>query len=437
MHLPLRHEITAVRRFNRAAVASTIALLVVGSTLWCQSVAADTLAASEDDAFSVPINGTLGTTDSAPHESDVSSNDESAWSLPMLGPMGLRNLTQSRVVVRTTISAPQQKQPDQLSASISSDGDRVSQQIDRLLDAALERDDNTKVLDTAVAHYNKTSQKIIAQGKDAYDYLVPFRGFGPSSEAGDVILGEKLKLKSAASAEFARQKHIDETHSKVVTSMMQMAMGLGMGDAERGGAVADSGYESLKQLVGEEQASTTKQMLLDQARDAQMPEDLFQHGVWDVAEKQDKHKLIVETSMDEDPVVKEITRRVHKYNHKGKVAMASSHIIQSVLGSAALTPNFVGPAAKFALLSYVMATGGPEQVKIMKELYLDKRFESRYKVTSEEAHLALDNYEVAILTHNKVLFACAQSVLSEMIPDDTLQQVTAAPQICQRPKTGA
>lgn len=386
--------------------------------------------------FNTPINGALSTTDGARADESDEQIDESVWSLPMLGPMGTHQ-TQPAVVARVR-AAKHEQQPDKLSASISADeGDRVGQQIDKLLDSALDRDSSTPVLDRAVNHYRTTSQKIIAQGKDAYDYLVPFRGFGPSSEAGDIILGEKLKLKSAASAEYARQKHIDETHSQVVTSMMQLAMGLGMSDPERGGAVADSGFASLKQLVGEEQATETRQMLIDQANQIEMPENLFQRGVWDVTEKQDKHKLIVETSMDEDPVVKEITRRVHKYNHKSKVAMVSSHIIQTILGSAAMTPNFVGPAAKLALLSYIMATGGPEQVKIMKELYLDKRFESRYKVTNEEAHLALDNYEVAILTHNKVLFACAQSVLTQMIPGDTLQQVTAAPQICQRVKTGA
>ena len=70
-----------------------------------------------------------------------------------------------------------------------------------------------------------------------------------------------------------------------------------------------------------------------------------------------------------------------------------------------------------------MATGGPEQAKLLKELYLDKRFESRWKVLNEEAHLAVENYQVAILTHNPVLLAYSESVVSQMTSSETVNQV--------------
>jgi hypothetical protein len=70
-----------------------------------------------------------------------------------------------------------------------------------------------------------------------------------------------------------------------------------------------------------------------------------------------------------------------------------------------------------------MATGGPEQCKLLKELYLDKRFESRWKVLNEEAHLAVDNYQVAVLTRNPVLLACAESVVCQMSSPDTVTRV--------------
>src|SRR5262249_37117353 len=99
---------------------------------------------------------------------------------------------------------------------------------------------------------------------------------------------------------------------------------------------------------------------------------------------------------------------------KSKIAMATSQVAQTTLGTASLAPSFFGPAAKVALLSFVMATGGPESCKLMKELYLDKRFESRLKVITEEAHLAVENYQTAVLTHNVPLLAFSESMIAEM-----------------------
>jgi hypothetical protein len=121
---------------------------------------------------------------------------------------------------------------------------------------------------------------------------------------------------------------------------------------------------------------------------------------------------------------------VHKYNHKSKFAMVTSHIVETTLGAASLTPTFVGPAAKVALLSFVMATGGPESCKLTKELYLDKRLESRWKVVNEEAHLALDNYHIAVLTKNPVLLAFSESLVGEMSGVDTVPAILGTSVLC-------
>ncbi|MCC7529429.1 MAG: hypothetical protein IT342_12970 [Candidatus Melainabacteria bacterium] len=103
--------------------------------------------------------------------------------------------------------------------------------------------------------------------------------------------------------------------------------------------------------------------------------------------------------------------------------MVTSQVLQTGLGVAALTPSFIGPGAKVALLSYVMATGGPESCKLLKELYLDKRFESRCKVISEEAHMAIDNYQIAVMTRNPVLLACSESLLGQMIGEMGVKEI--------------
>ena len=253
--------------------------------------------------------------------------------------------------------------------------------------------------------------------------MIPYRGFGPSAEAGDIILGEKLKVKSRASAEFARQKNIDETHLKVTTCMFQVAMGIGMTDRQRGDEIVDAGMKSLKDLVGEEEAAKTAQMLADFKNNFEVPESMYEQKIWDVAQKQAKQNQIFQASIEEDPVVKEIKKRVHKYNHKSRLSMVTSQVLQTGLGVAALTPSFIGPGAKVALLTYVMATGGPESCKLLKELYLDKRFESRCKVISEEAHMAIDNYQIALMTRNPVLLACSESLLGQMIGEMGVKEI--------------
>lgn len=387
--------------------------------------------------LSTPINEKLRTARAAGGANTVSGNGSDLswsaaikplgsslnllWSLPIDGPVyvmksGLR--TAHRAI---TISRPK---AEKLTGGITQDDeDKFAQRLDNLLDAALDRNDKSKVLDKAVAHYRTTTQKVIAETKDATDYLIPYRGFGPSSEAGDIILGEKLKVKSRASAEYARQKHIDDTHLQLVTSMMQLAMGMGMADRARGNEISGTAIASLKGLVGDEEAEKTFQMLSTWSKDLNVPESVYKQDVWDITQKRDKLKYVMETSLESDPVIHEITKRIHKYNHKSKFARVSSSVIQTTLAVGALTPTFIGPAAKLALLSFVMATGGPESCKLMKELYLDKRFESRWKVVNEEAHMALENYQVALLTRNPVLLACSESLVGQMTGPEHVKPV--------------
>ncbi len=348
------------------------------------------------------------------------SGQAGRWSLPMEGPLGKMG---SAVPVRKPAWVPTRLDG---SIKLADEEGAVGKRIDELLDVALARDARQMVLDQAVSHFRTTGQKVIAETKDAVDYMIPYRGFGPSSEAGDIILDEKVKLKSRASAEYARQKHIDETHVKVVASMMQVAMGLGMSDQGRGFEISSSGMASLKEMVGEEEAQKTMQMLSAWSKELNIPESVYSQGPWDVQLKQEKLKGVMEEALDADPVVHEISKRLHKYNHRSKFARASAHVVETTLGAASLTPTFVGPAAKAALVAFIMATGGPEQCKLLKELYLDKRFESRWKVLNEEAHMALENYQVAALTRNPVLLACSEALLSEMTDPEKAVEVLGA-----------
>ncbi len=370
-----------------------------------------------DAAIETPSNVEPG----APREKGLFTS----WSLPISGPM-----------IFSRHKKPEQSQPKkELNGSINYEDpyEATTAHIDQLLECAWNRDPNSKTIDRAVDHYRKKTQIVIAESKDAANHVIPFRGFGPSSEAGDIITGEKLKLKSKSSAEYARQKQIDELHVKVVSNLMQISMGLGMPDQERGQTITANGVSALSELVGPEEAERTKTMLADMAAQLKVPDGMFEKPVWDVHERQKMHKQILELSLDDDPVVHQIKKHVNKYNHKSKLAMVSSSVVQSVLGAASMTPTFVGPAAKTALVAFVMATGGPEQCKLLKELYLDKRLESRCKVLNEEAHLAIDNYQLALLTKNPVLLGYSESVVGQMIGGHHVSEVFGTSLLAKKP----
>lgn len=389
--------------FKRFLVFGSIVVIGSNST----SCSASDNATSVDN-FRMPMADSLPLAD---------SDGKGDWALPMADRLGA-DLNEPALMRKA-------RAPKRLDASINlSDGESaISSRVDELLDAALQRDARTEVLNKAVAHYRTKTQRVVAEAKDTADYLIPYRGFGPSSEAGDVILGEKLKLKSRASAEYARQQHVDELHIKVVSNMMQIAMGLGTADSTKRAETVGQGYAALKDLVGEEETERTMELLNTWMHDLNIPESIYSQGAWDVATRQQKFKTVLQNALEDDPVLHEITKRLHKYNQRSKFARASAHVVQTVLGTASLTPSFVGPAAKTALVAFVMATGGPEQCKLLKELYLDKRFESRWKALNEETHLALENYHVAILTRNPVLLACSESLIDQMAGEDTVQAV--------------
>jgi len=438
---PARAHVSTKIGKNRRARKTSLTILLIAAFA-TPSVSLASPSSNDAKRLATPYHGPLTgeqslSSSTSPLEAQSSNHqsvDEvaeklaSGWAVPIDGPLSLLTRTTTRIIRQQKVAAKPQsqaEQPRELTGSISTADpyQHVGSQMDKLLETALERDEKTKTIDMAVSHYKKKSQIVIAETKDALDYMIPYRGFGPSKEAGDIILGEKLKMKSRASAEFARQKNIDETHLKVTTCMFQVAMGIGMTDRQRGEEIVDAGMKSLKELVGDEEAERTAKMLADFRDNFEVPESMYEQKIWDVAQKQAKQNQIFQASIEEDPVVKEIKKRVHKYNHKSRLSMVTSQVLQTGLGVAALTPSFIGPGAKMALLSYVMATGGPESCKLLKELYLDKRFESRCKVISEEAHMAIDNYQIALMTRNPVLLACSESLLGQMIGEMGVKEI--------------
>lgn len=303
----------------------------------------------------------------------------------------------------------------------------VIDKMDKLVGAALDSDPNTAVYDKAVTHYRKKSQRAKAATCDAVNAIVPYSGFAHSSEGGDLILNEQLKLHSRAAAEYARQKNVDEKHFKITSAVMHIATGLGSSDPSQAAEITASGIQRLQALVGESSASEMFETIKKWRQDLTIPDTIFAQKLWTPDKQEENLHLVVNKAMDNDRVVHSIEKQVYKFNHMSKTKRVAGKVVRTTLGAACLTPTLVGPAAQVGLTAFEVATGGPEESKLLKELYLMKRLQSRSKVLSEQAHMALSNYQLAILTKNATLLALSELMINDLAGSELAAKIITVP----------
>lgn len=200
-------------------------------------------------------------------------------------------------------------------------------------------------------------------------------------------------------------------------------MGLGTVDQSRSHQLVSDGTASLSKLVGEADAEKAIDELRRCSESLQVPDSLYLQAPWGVQEQQERTNAVLQAAIDNDQVMSQIKKIVHKYNHHSKLYRVSSRVMNVSLSIAGLSPTLVGPAAQVALLAYIMATGGPEEDKLMSELYLDKRLESRFGVLKDKTELALNKYEIAQLTKNPMLLVTSQALIKQMTCDDLISRV--------------
>lgn len=356
--------------------------------------------------------------------SELADDDEfeeadDAWLwVPMHGTMSRTGLTKAGAVVRLDTSKV-------LEASIDfSDGDQtINSQINSLTKNALLN--NSKMIDAKEAcdHFSTVGSKTAVKSKDALNILIAYRGFASSKEAGDILLDEKLRLNGLPAAELAMQKELDKTSTAIVESLMQIAMGFGLKDDDKQTEIIAEGYKSLSDLVGAEMAQDSVNTLANWKKRIRMPEAAYKNLVWSPTEQKEKLKLIETEAAAKDAIIAKVTKKMHGYNKKSKAAMAAGHVIEGGLGIACLVPTAVGPAAQIALTGFEMATGGSEENKLLKQIYLSKRLESRSNLIKSKASLALQNYQMAMMTKNPALLAISESIVAQMTSDDVAKKV--------------
>lgn len=259
--------------------------------------------------------------------------------------------------------------------------------------ALLEKDPDFQEASAGVAKYSTKMQQLIAGGKDYINYLFPFRGFSPSSEGGNIVLGEQLKVKGLPAALLLQQLAMDKAHLTFIVDLLQFGLD---------GKTPPEGIDpaAFQGPMGDNPSK-----------------------FWDMKTINEKQKTLLLAAIDEDPTLQGIVSDLHKYNHRSKTAMTASKIIEPALAAGSMVPMFIGPICRGALANYIFATGGAEENKLLKEIYLDKRMESRVQTLSSEIDLAVTAYQLSAYTGNTSLQASAEAVLESLIPKDKLAEI--------------
>jgi hypothetical protein len=286
---------------------------------------------------------------------------------------------------------------------------QLERRVSELFEIALQRQTDNDLLNSKGKHFNAIWSRAYAGSKDILELLTEYKGFEQSSEAGDIVLGERLKLKSKSSAEYAKQLKRDQTERDLFTAMMQIAEGLGCSDSDQSKTAIDQGLDRMNALVGEEESQKTLKIMKDWCAAVQIRPSIFDAHPLTILETEQESKAVLDAAMKTDPVVGEIKHTVHKYfNGRSNLARVTAKVVNFTLSVTGYSPTVISPVSQVAWTVYIATQGGPEEAKLLKEVYLAKCFDSRFTTLSADATLAVNSHNKAVLTKNPSLLAVSE-----------------------------
>lgn len=316
-----------------------------------------------------------------------------------------------------------------LQGHVVANADAPDKIISDLLQTAMSRDSALQQLDNHHKHYSNLSSRAAAKTKDMMNFLTSYTGFERSSEAADVILNEKLKPKSQAAVIYIKQRQQDLYATKMFTALTEMAAGLGNPDEHRRDEIVNAAVQHLAPYVGDEEAKRALQRMRSWS-DSLASETDAQKAL-DVLETEKQISSAINGALKKDDVVAEIQDRLHKYNGRSNLMRVTAKVVNTTLSIAMLCPNIISPAAQVAYAAFCASTGGPEDAKLLNELYLDQRFQSRWKLYNHTATTAANNYSVGVLSKNTVLTQFCKKTLDTMSaapPESAVSSDDSAPE---------
>jgi hypothetical protein len=333
-------------------------------------------------------------------------------------------------------SAPNQSESINLKGIISIyDGPSPDQLVGGLVTSALEHDKTNQDLQKRDKNMNGSFQKSLRMMKAGARYMTSYSGFEFSSEGADVITEEKLKLKSNSATAYVKQKRLDELHTKVFSNVLQLAQGLGVSEPQEREQIISSGLRSLSDLVGPEDAKAAFESLQSWAKQIKVPEAVFAQHPWSVLNLQEKTEDVLRSSAQADPVMRQVRMALHKYNRHSTAMRVTAKALNMSMSAAMMTPTIISPIAQMIEFVWQQSTGGTEDQKLLKEIYLDKRMVSRWKRLNQESGQAINAYNNALITKNPVLLGFSESCISALGGEETGAKIIGTNKLIARKST--
>jgi hypothetical protein len=235
-------------------------------------------------------------------------------------------------------------------------------------------------------------------------------------------------LKSDSSTEYAKQKQVDEVHTKVFSSLLQLAQGLGTSDPVLREKTIAAGMAPLNELVGKDNANNALSTLKSWSEQVAVPPAVYRHQPWTMMDLQQKSEDLLKESAQADPVMGLVRRALHKFNGHSNFMRGAAKVINTSLSVAQLSPTLVSPCASILFFVWEMSTGGTEDYKLLKELYLDKRLECRWKRLNQESTQSVNAYNNAIMTRNPVLLSLSESFMTALGGEEASSRIIGSQQ---------
>lgn len=287
---------------------------------------------------------------------------------------------------------------------------------------AMERDPEVLQADQNLFKMQGSGQSAKEMSKNFLHYLLNYRGVGPSSAGANALMERKIKASSTLSAELKWEKAVDEKYVSTVNACAELADALDREDAaDRAQALSDA-KANLSLLVGEEE--TNKLVDKFQNLKATLPATLPNPGSLGVAAERARIRTLEEAVIKQDPILSATAQKLAKYTVTTKTEVVTG-AVQTALGVAGLAPSLIGPCAQLVKTAFILSTGGSEENKLYKEVFLFKRIEVRARTISQLSSTAVRSYHMACMTKRPLLAAYAQSLMSKMTDADTVSKIVS------------
>jgi len=287
---------------------------------------------------------------------------------------------------------------------------------------AMERDSELVEADNKLYTMQGKSQSAKEISRNFLHYLLNYRGVGPSSASANALMERTINTSSVLAAELKWEKSVDEKYVATVNAASELAEAMDLPEGSEMDSAVNDAKANLAELVGPDEANNLVAKF--KALKKVLPKSTPQLKNATVAKERASVRALEESIIKQDPILSEVAEKLNKYAVKKRTEVLTG-AVQSALGVAGLAPSILGPCAQLAKTAFILSTGGSEENKLYKEVFLFKRIEVRTRTISQLSSTAVRSYNFACLTNRPFLAAYAQSLMNKMADKETVDKIVA------------